>query len=363
MAFLIVFTLVVPISADIQADYGLDAIAYLDIQPLDLNLSEIFNIPFFVVEAGELEDAHINWINEIVQEVASSRTIISTQSLGEHLLTSRSYEAFELHGIELLSTEAILDLENHPIYANTLNRIQQLLNDGTTVNYVTFFVPSMDFMDASYFNSNSRSNGGWGQHWWTMNGFAINRFDGPVINIRSPWMENTHRNLNWSQLGGATLELAFDVLSFPPVIGGVSRVIGWAGSARSFAGFIDAPFQMAVTSPGYRLEHMISGDLIQRAVLIEDRNNISSNPFVLIGELEQFWAERHLSTQQPVMRGSVVGTQTVFSSNVNPVIFSTPNYIGNITFFDQMVRNYNNGARTIYHESLNTRQIALRLIP
>ena len=36
---------------------------------------------------------------------------------------------------------------------------------------------------------------------------------------------------------------------------------------------------------------------------------------------------------------------------------------GNVPFFDQMVRNYLNGARFVYNEGLNMRSVILGLIP
>jgi len=320
----------------------------------EFNAARIRNIPFFVAEVKEPNESNLEAITDIISSVYTSQTRDS-KLFNASDISSESLQVLKQAGVRQLSDTEVLNLAYDPLRAHAIARLHQLLDDGSlTINFVTFFAPK------STLNADAANVGKYGRFFARHGGFEFRFHDLVVFNITTRRFTHTNHTMNWSQLFSASAFLLLDVIGGP-----IASIVSALGHLSNFTDMVNIPFDITITNAhhGTRLEHYVSGNLVDRLILIEDRSNRDPvNAFVGSASLEKFKGGSHLRLTHPILIGTAPGTQVRHVDSPYTEI-RTPSWHGSTALFDTLISRYNSPWwHHLYAERLNLDALVLRLI-
>ena len=191
-----------------QQDISRQALSHLGIAEDDI--ARLRNIPFFVAEVEESDEATWNSVSSIIDDVYISQTEKSSP-LGTQDISSESCQMLNQAGIRQIDSNEVFDLAHDPIYAHTISRLRQLvIEDGLTVKYVTFYAPV-----SSVRNNTPAKSAPFGTSLLAYyNGYEF-RWHDVGFTIQTNWFTHTNYSMNWRQFISASAALSLTLSTDP----------------------------------------------------------------------------------------------------------------------------------------------------
>jgi len=317
----------------------------------ELNISQISHIPIFFADVEATNEEDVNATIATVQSVLENQSSVGVLSQNTYI-TDQGVNTLNDMGISQAEASIVSTIASNPNYSTTLQRAQQLLEQGIQVGYIIFLANSP-------IQSFSRN---YGTPFAIHGGFQFNVSDS-IIGIPSHlqnWFRHTNFEMRWDQLFDASVSLVLDVTT----AGAFSTVVSTVGHMRNFAGAVHVPSQLRLSEHNFGIDFMVTGDLLMRTILIEDRHNFDRvNNFVLIGHLERVEFQIHTKQTAPrFVGGGLVGAQVIMASSV----FSrstASHWMGNSILFNELIRLYTHfGGRQQYVSTYDLRSIPRSLV-
>lgn len=326
------------------------AITQLSLTSEALSLARIQDIPFFVAQVESSDEFTWNTINSLLCKIYDMQTETS-RLFNANEISSEALQKMSQAGIRQLDDAQVLRLIDDPLYMPAIVRLQDLLRGDNSVRFVTFFAPA---------STTSSDRYGW---FFARHGGFEFRYHDVAFNFETSWFAHINTTMNWSQLGSASASLFVDVIGGP-----ISSVATALGHLSNFSGIINVPFNIRITNtttPRTGVRHRVTGNLVDRLVLTEDRlNRDSVNAFVGGASLEMFNGRSHLELTYPTrVSGTRIELTDVIYVSSPQVQIPTPKWNGNAALFNELIRRHNsvNEWRTLYAERLNLHSLVLRL--
>jgi len=315
-----------------------------------LDLARIQNIPFFVAEVESSNEFTWETINNLLCEIYDLQSEDS-RLFHENDISSEAQQKMSQAGIRQLDYAQVLSLTDDPLYLPAFARLHELLADNNSVRFVTFFAPA---------NTTNTDRYGW---LFARHGEFEFRYHDVAFNFETHWFTHTNTIMNWSQLASASASLFVDVIGGP-----VSSVATALGHLANFGGIINVPFNIRITNtttPRTGIRHRVTGNLVDRLILIEDRRNRESvNAFVGGASLEMFNGRSHLELTHPTrVSGTRIELTDVIYASSPQVQTRTPKWSGNAALFNELIRRHNSSNEwwILYTERLNLHSLVLQL--
>ena len=328
-------------------------------ETMPFDITQIINIPFFMVNSyRDLSGDELSAIHNSIHVLFEEREKLCDSNMRHDRLYNMANELNRI-GVIQLSESDLLYFANNPLISHTLANTQRLLEEGLEIHFVTLNMPT-------------QANNFYGISMGRHNGFEFRFWDGSRMAVGTRDWVPAGNGMSWSQFGWATADFTADVLGnasggwFGAVAGGTSRVFGIIGTIRSFVEAFHNNADIIVHTHGPGLRSRLMGDLKNRVILIEDRNNRDPrNNFVIIGSLDSLTGNLQLEISffetvswaaTPVLRNVVRNSQffDVLTPNWTTNIQSRPALANELILRYHWTTNLNNN---IYHEWVNTRAL------
>lgn len=255
-------------------------------------IEKIGDIPIYftyIENAGETE-----LIKEAAIKEIDDKRENGAKNLGVDyfLISNDDYKVVE---IEEASRDEII---SNPIYRGTFLRIEELVNQGVTVNYVNLFMKEVDVTplsnnldDPTYWENNYEPLGNYNNYKFL--------YVESASNVESSWVTpgNISSTLKWNEIVNKTLEAVLDHYVKGDFYKAVRAV---SSSLSTFFDSVDTPLSVTYSTAGGYLKAKVSGTLYVRTILIEDKlDRVSGYAYYDWGQTEEFSANLKIDAKWP----------------------------------------------------------------
>ncbi len=353
LSLLLVFSMILSgtctiYAADLKPEANMQSV-----KPISISnevVSMLSEIPIYLTYINNNNVANIDSIKasaslEINEATKDGYNNLNKDTKNEQLhITKNAYEIVEVEK----SSKA--DVINNPLFSGTFARIQELVEQGTKVNYVNIFIKEPNAMAASndpndpaYWEANC-------QYLGTYNSYKFLYLES-AANVESSWVTpgNISASLKWNEIAKKTLEAVLDHY----VKGAFYKTVKAVASGLStFFDFVDTPLSITYSSSEGYLKAKVSGDLYLRTVIIQDRlDRVSGYAYYNWGTTQQFKANLKIDAKWPTsVRPGGTYNYTTATHTFSAQYSNTPGFYGNSTLYSSILSLYQNTIGYFTHD-------------
>ena len=305
----------------------------------------------------------------------NSLTQADKDSISDKISSHRSDSKADLnttnmYTITRLTDTQIKDIVSSPIYTSTLNRFEELIDSGTTVKSINFYVPySTDFITQS--SAQTRSGNADDPAYWEANLSLFGTYQTykflymeASAQVETPQVElhvNWHQQ-NWATIAQNSLWATFDQF--------VQNV--YYRTARSIFSIVSSlidpnnvPLSVVYGPSHNYIKGQVSGDLYVRTLLIrDDIDRIPGYAYYPWANMEQLIAALRLDAKYAYQYRTADTYNYKYPSFTTAEQSSnTPGFHGSTILYDQVIDLYHQtGAYVTHSERIDVSSLVLLLL-
>ncbi len=335
----------------------------------------ISNIPVYVTYIDDSIGGNIEAIKEEANETLNNANIelksgsFSIEEKGENEKSTICIENNEFK-IVRVSDAGKTSLLDNPLFVNTFNRVNEMVEKGTKVSYLNFYLPETSTIlsensakaatggidDPAYWESNYNSFG-------TYSGYKFLYLEAASgVETSEVTPGNLSAALKWNEIAKKTLEAVLDHY----VKGDFYKAVKAVSNALSTVFSIyHSPLTVTYGASSGYVKAKVSGDLYLRTILIrDDKDRISGYAYYPWGSTERFAAALRVDAKYPYYQNASGTFLYDYPSYTYPTQYSyTPGYYGNSTIYSSIIDLYNNTFGYFTHdENININSVVANLL-